>query len=177
MTWIRDGNGTRWVDPVPRKRRKPARALRFANLQEGDVLLHRTKWHTEVHEPPILADMKLANDNRRTETKTAVGFALCVYRWFDPVEGYNDPTAGQMVGVRGISYRGAEAGVRRHTLRGLASQGYHPVDAATSDAVLRWMADCDTLAARHTSGEVTLEEARAAFKPWRILMRELGITE
>jgi hypothetical protein len=36
MTRITDSSGTRWVRPEKRKRRKPARALRFANIKEGD---------------------------------------------------------------------------------------------------------------------------------------------
>lgn len=51
MTWITDGLGTRWVEPVPHKRRKAGRALRFENLKAGDVLIHRLKQRREVEEP------------------------------------------------------------------------------------------------------------------------------
>lgn len=40
VTWIVDQNGRRWVPQQVRKRRKPARALRFADLKVGDVKHH-----------------------------------------------------------------------------------------------------------------------------------------
>jgi hypothetical protein len=177
VTWITDGPGTRWVPHEPRKRRKPGRALRFADLKPGDVLIHRAKWKHEVHVPPTLETHTLANDNRRVETGVAVGFALCEARWFDPVAGESDPIAGEMVAVRALTDRGAAPSLWRHTLRGLASNGYHPTTPEQGEAVRRWMADRDRLMARVNAAEITVEEARAAYRPYRMLLRDVGLDD
>src|SRR3546814_6466257 len=39
MTWITDGNGTRWVDMPKPKRRAAPRAIRFAGLTLGDQVM------------------------------------------------------------------------------------------------------------------------------------------
>lgn len=172
MTWITDGSGTRWVPVPPRKRRRSPRALRFANLREGEVLIHRHKWRVERHDP---ARLMLANDNSRTETGTSISFAIAERLWFDPVAGEDDPVAGQMVGVRALTSHGPARSMRSHTLRGLASNGYHPATPEQSAEVLRWMADRDRLLERFDAGEITAVEARAAHRPWRVLLRDIGL--
>lgn len=106
MTIIRDGNGTRWVEIPERKRRKPARALRFAELKVGDQL--RRDWDNVL------------------VTGRARWYYLVTDLWFDPVAGQDDEVAGQMVGIAHIDPRTGEACRKQsHTLRGLASQGFH----------------------------------------------------
>lgn len=108
MTWITDSGGTRWVEPVPRKRRKPGRALRFANLEVGQQLMRRPKanWYRKIPQYYLVTD-----------------------RWFDPVAGQTDPVAGQMVALCDIKSNG-ELSKRKSgtTLRGLASQQYEYAD-------------------------------------------------
>jgi hypothetical protein len=106
MTLITDGNGTRWVETPVRKRRKPARALRFAELKVGDQLCR--DWNN------VLVAGK------------ARWFYLVTDLWFDPVAGQDDETAGRMVAIAHINPRNGETRRKEsHTLRGLASQGFH----------------------------------------------------
>jgi hypothetical protein len=104
MTWIVDGNGTRWVEVPQRKRRKSPRALRFANIKVGDQLMLKPKpnWHRGIPHYIIVTDL-----------------------WFDPVAGQEDPVAGQMVGYSQITMSG-DVRPRKSstTIRGLASQQY-----------------------------------------------------
>lgn len=111
MTIIRDGEGTRWIEIPPRKRRKPARALRFAEIKVGDQLM-RT-WENMLHGSAILVWYYRVSD-----------------LWFDPVAGQYDDTAGRMVAIQLISPRTGEANGRKepHTVRGLASQGFRYAD-------------------------------------------------
>jgi hypothetical protein len=105
MTWITDNTGTRWVEPVPHKRRKSPRAIRFAELKVGDQI--KRIWRT--------------NGFREHESHYVV-----TDRWFDPVSGQRDAVGGEMVAVRRINERGDVVGRKmRHTLRGLASQGFN----------------------------------------------------
>lgn len=108
MTWITDNSGTRWVEPIPRKRRKPARALRFADLEVGQQLMRRPKadWYRKIPQYYLVTD-----------------------RWFDPVAGQTDPVAGQMVALCIIKSDGETSGRKSGTtLRGLASQQYEYAD-------------------------------------------------
>jgi hypothetical protein len=106
MTWITDGTGTRWVDPLPRKRRVPGRALRFAGVKAGDQLARR--WPISMN------------------ARVAVWHYLVTDLWFDPVAGQRDETAGRMVAIQRIDWRTGEPVDRKeaHTLRGLAMQGF-----------------------------------------------------
>ena len=106
MTWITDNTGRRWVDVPERKRRKPGRALRFADLKVGDQL-RRDYAH-------ILAS-----------GRTVRWYYLVTDLWFDPVAGQDDEVAGRMVGIAHIDGRGDTNRKETHTLRGLASQGFH----------------------------------------------------
>lgn len=104
-SWVTDDSGTRWVEYAERKRRKPARALRFAGLIIGDQLMEKAR----------------GDWGRKFPT-----FWLVTDLWFDPVAGQRDGTAGRMVAVIRIDQHGELVGEKyRHTLRGLASQGFH----------------------------------------------------
>lgn len=174
MTWVTDDRGTRWVEPVPRKRRKPARALRFAQLQAGDVLIHRAKWKRTVHAHDAQS-LATANDNGRDEVGVATGLAICTDRWFDPVAGQDDPVAGEMAAVRAITNRGVAPRKWPHTLRGLAMQGYSPTTPAQAAHVNAFLREREQLIAAFDTGTMTQDEVRAAATPWRTLMRELEI--
>lgn len=103
MTWITDNTGTRWAEPVERKRRKTPRALRFADVKVGDQLM-RKGYHG--------------------------GMIYCVVTdlWFDPVQGESDPLKGSMVGYAQIDQRGELRRKSSTTIRGLASQQFTPSD-------------------------------------------------
>lgn len=110
MTLIHDGNGTRWVEIPPRKRRKSPRALRFAEIAVGDQLM-RT-W-------PGFLDQGIS-----------VWYYVVTDLWFDPVAGQSDETAGRMVAIQRLDPRTGEPNYRKepHTIRGLASQGFRYAD-------------------------------------------------
>lgn len=129
MTWITDGNGRRWVETPPRKRRKPARAIRFAAIKPGDQLvLNRPSAALDRRSYPI--------------------HYLVTDTWFDPVAGQDDETAGRMVAIQRIGNDGEIAGRKfAHTVRGLASQQYRYAD-------LDYIAMCKARLAAHTEGKV-----------------------
>lgn len=172
-----NGGHPYFVQCNPRKRRKPGRALRFAEARVGDVVLKRFQWRQEVHVPPAVPDCSIANDNRKTEVLAGFGLAIIEHRWFDPVAGEKDPTAGEMVAVRALLSNGPAASLTRHTLRGLASNGYLPLTEDQSHAALEWVAQRDGIMQRVDAGALTVEEARAIYRPWRMLLRDLGIEE
>lgn len=172
MTLITDGNGTRWVNVPPRKRRKPARALRFAKIAVGDVLLHRARYRsTRYPSGPV----PTANDNPLETVHETHGFAIVEHLWTDPVRGEKDPVAGQMVGLRPLTQHGRAGSLTGMPIRGLASQGYHPLSAAHSALVLAFVLDREELVRRFTEGSITAAEARAQAQPWRALLRDLGL--
>lgn len=182
-TLIYPANGGRpyFVKVMPRKQRASPRALRFANLRVGDMLLRKVKW-TEIHgfkpEPKAaLLHQSTANDNRIEEIREATGFAICEHRWFDPVKGEVDPVAGQLVAVRWITNHGLSRSLVPHTIRGLASQGYHQLADDQARLVLEWLAQRDDLVRRHDAGELTQAEVRAAYRGWPMLLRDLGLEE
>lgn len=107
ITW--DESGGRWTEVPPRKRRKPSRAVRFADIKVGDQLKR-----------PEAAYL-IAGD------RTLVRYYVVTDLWFDPVAGQDDPIAGQMVAIRRIDPRTGEPIQRKqpHTRRGLAMQGFH----------------------------------------------------
>lgn len=174
MTWVTDHTGTRWVEPVPRKRRKASRAVRFADLAPGDVLIHRSKWKHEIYDRTT-RDLSIANDNARTEQGQVIGFAFCEHRWFDPVRGERDDTAGQMAAVRAITGSGRGPSLYPHTLRGLAQNGYWPATSDQSATIRTWLAQREAIIARYDAGELSVEEARAGYKPWVMMLRECGL--
>jgi hypothetical protein len=109
MTRVTDRHGTRWVKYAKRKRRKPGRAVRFANIKVGDLLALR-KSDGDYYNNVIVTDL-----------------------WFDPVAGERDETAGMMVAIRWLR-DGKEFGAKRqHTRRGLAMQGYDYADKVRAD--------------------------------------------
>jgi hypothetical protein len=129
MTWITGNTGTCWVEPEPRKRRPPGRAVRFAAVKVGDQLARTwphylnagvTVWHY------IVTDL-----------------------WFDPVAGQKDETAGRLVAIQRIDWRTGDPVDRKegHSLRGLASQGFRY-------AVLDYMAQVKATIAAKAAGEV-----------------------
>lgn len=116
MVWITDHNGRRWHPDNPRKKRKPARALRFAEIKVGDQLMK--EWRT-----------LRAIGGEIVPGAQAREYCIVTDLWFDPVAGQSDEVAGQMVAIRRISDRGEIDGRKEpHTKRGLASQGFHYAD-------------------------------------------------
>lgn len=108
MTWITDSNGTRWVEPVKRKERKPPRALRFADVKVGDQIMHAVESKRIVNgvEVPYMR---------------GVHYYVVTDLWDDPVEGQSDPLKGKMVGYAQIDDRGEVSNRKsKTTIRGLA---------------------------------------------------------
>lgn len=171
-----NGGTPYFVKQGPRKQRASPRALRFANLRVGDVLMRKVHW-TETRAAPGQTIMPVANSNHIEEIKTAQGFAICEHRWTDPVRGEHDPVAGQLVAVRWITARGLAPSLTPHTIRGLASQGYHPMTDDQARHVLDWLAQRDAINARHEAGEITVAEARMIYRPWAMLLRDVGLEE
>lgn len=171
MTWITDGSGTRWVPQQTRKRRAPSVPKRFANLKAGDILIHRTKVRSTFH--PRLGAIVAANEEE--EITTHSGFALCLYRWRDPVAGHRDHWAGEMAGVVSLGSHGWLDSPWAHTLRGLASQGYHMATPEQAEVVLNFATQRAWLVAEHKAGRITGVEAQARVISFRDLYRDTGI--
>lgn len=120
---ITDNTGTRWVDTPPRKRRKPARALRFGEIKVGDQLMrvYTTKgWRggkDDMNGPAI----ELSKDT---------WYYIVTDLWFDPVAGQRDPEAGNMVGIQHLDRVTAKPIGRKEarSRRGLASNGFTYAD-------------------------------------------------
>jgi hypothetical protein len=125
MTIIVTDSGTRWVEIPPRKRRKPGRALRFAEIKVSDQLMLRHATY---------------------QGRQGTWYYVVCDVWFDPVAGQKDEIAGQMVALQRISPRTGDIEPHKygHTKRGLASQGYHYADMDYQEhikASLRGVAD------------------------------------
>jgi hypothetical protein len=120
-TKIIDGSGVRYVEIPQSKRRKPARALRFAGLKVGEQLVQRTEISQTVR------DVGADNDSyKQVPWRAGDAFFLVTDLWFDPVAGQTDPVKGQMVGLVQIKAGGDLWSHKSSTtLRGLASQRYH----------------------------------------------------
>lgn len=108
MTWFTHGNETTWIEPRPKRRRPTPRALRFGAIKVGDQLMK-------------------AWDGMYEGGQKVVWYYLVSDLWFDPVAGQHVPLAGSMVAIQSIDYRTGEPRDRKeaHTIRGLASQGFH----------------------------------------------------
>lgn len=106
-TLIIDDSGSRWVQSPIKKRRKPARALKFGGVRVGDQLMRKPRgdWLRPFVEYFVVTD-----------------------RWFDPVKGQEDPIKGEMVGLARISASGALSAKEATTVRGLASQQFDYAD-------------------------------------------------
>lgn len=122
ITRITDGSGTRWVEIPPRKRRASPRALRFAGLQVGDQLM-------QTHTLRAWRGGKDDFSKPAPELSQTKWYYLVTDLWIDPVSGQDDPVAGQMAAIVRIDEDGYPHGRKwPHTLRGLASQGFHYAD-------------------------------------------------
>lgn len=100
-----------WEDVTRvRKKRKPVRAVRFADVKVGDQLVVRFNNYDDT-----VRDW----------------FYQVTHIWFDPVAGFRaegepDQEAGIMVAIQRINSMGIPYGrPDKHTRRGLASQKYH----------------------------------------------------
>ena len=108
MTWITDSSGTKWGEPIRRKRRKSPRALRFKALAVGDQSMLKPRQHS-IWGQTI--------------------YYLVTDLWFDPVRGYDDAVKGLMVGFQQIGLDGIPWNSKSSTpIRGLASQQYAYAD-------------------------------------------------
>lgn len=108
MTWITNESGTRWVDVPQRKRRKPPRNLRFADIAVGRQLVQRPSKNLYRGFPLyyVVTDI-----------------------WFDPVAGQTDPVKGEMIGLAQVKEDGSISGRKiGYPVRGLAPQGFHYAD-------------------------------------------------
>ena len=171
MTWITDGSGTRWVPQQTRKRRKPGVPKRFAELKAGDILIHRAKVRSTFR--PRLGGLVAANEEEEITTHT--GFALCLYRWRDPVAGHRDHWAGEMAGVVSLGSHGWLDSPWAHTLRGLASQGYDNATPEQAKVVRRFADQRAWLVSEFEAGNITRAEAQARAISYRDLYRDTGI--
>ena len=140
MTWIIDGNGTRWVEETVRKRRKSPRAVRFADIKVGDQVMKtytNKGWRRgdNPQEPP-------------TAISQATWYYVVTDLWFDPVAGQDNHVAGEMVGIARISSDGnINPRKEPHSKRGLASQGFRYADRD-------YIAECRAIGAAIEDGKV-----------------------
>ena len=169
-TLIHDADGSRFVPWTERKRRRPARALRFGDLQAGAILIHRGK---VVSERRVQHPAHVANEDWRTEVHHYAGFHLVLFRWFDPVAGQGDPVSGEMVGVVPITTMGQQPRATGHTLRGLAQQGFHYASDEQAERARAFIEHRRQLIADFEAGRITQEEARLQARPYRELVRDL----
>jgi hypothetical protein len=161
-----DGGRPYFVQARPRKRRASPRALRFADVQAGAVLIGKVGWHEQVKHP-----LPVANDDlRRVEHEF---FAVVTDRWFDPCAGEDDRLKGEMVAVKQVNAQGLPGGKRPHTLRGLASQGYRYATPDQARAVHEFVAERAELMEAWKAGRLTEQEVRLRARPYRELMRLL----
>lgn len=123
MTWFHDGNEPpRWIEIPVQKPRKSPRALRFANLGIGDQLM---KAWTSKGWRGGMDDFK----QPAIELSKNVWYYLVTDLWFDPVAGQDVEVAGRMVAIVRIDDDGHPHNRKeQHTLRGLASEGFHYAD-------------------------------------------------
>jgi hypothetical protein len=137
MTWIIDGNGRRWVEPEPKKKRKSPRALRFAEIKVGDQLMQTSS-----------VDVWKADGEKMPYSRSTRWFIVTDI-WFDPVRGQNDSVAGQMVGIAQINGKGdVHPHKSAYPVRGLASNCFHYADRD-------YIAWCKERLSAHEAGKVT----------------------
>lgn len=173
---VHTATGSFWVKNKRRKRRASPKAIRFADLKSGDVLIHRAKWKYEKG-TPAPEGVKLANDNRETVEGVAIGFAICEDRWFDPVAGQDNRWAGEMASVRRIDNNGRGRSKDGHTLRGFAQQGYHMASPSQASHLLAFADERDELVRAWKAGEVAQAEARMMATPFAKLLRDIDLEE
>lgn len=159
-----------FVKVAPKKRRARPRALRFADLKAGDVLVHRQKAVTVKR--PREADLVAANEIE--EVNRFASFCIVEHRWFDPCAGHDDRWAGEMAGVCSINHNGKVPTPYPHTLRGLAMQGFHYATAEQAERVRAFIEERELLIAAFDTGLLTREEALLRSTPYRDLVRDLA---
>jgi hypothetical protein len=179
-TVIHDSEGTRFVRwEEPKKKRRPARALRFPDLKVGDGLIMRGKAHSVMYAEPLrLAGMPApANDDMReiVRSRRYVTLALCTDRWQDPVYGQLDPIAGDMVGLRWITNNGMTGSKLGYPIRALAKQGYWPATPEQTARIRAFVDERGMLIDEWTRGLVTPDEVKIRATPIGVLMRDLGL--
>lgn len=106
------------------KRRRAPRALRFAEVKVGDILIQRDKLRGYIERGEPTA-MPTANCNNRMEPMHATCWAIVTDLWLDPVLAERDETRGRMVGLRYFQNGQAVGSKWSTTLRGLASQQWN----------------------------------------------------
>lgn len=114
---------TRWNDETaPKRRRKSARALRFAEIKVGGQLM--VSYASEYQTSDGAGGYKTCKNPR------SVWYWVVTDLFFDPVAGEYDETAGRMVAIKRLCPHTGEPiqGKRSHSIRGLASNGYHYAD-------------------------------------------------
>lgn len=156
-TLITDETGTRFVERPQRRRRRKPRALRFAGVKVGDILIQHRK---SVSLRYIKAAPGTANDpGEEIRTSIHTSLAIVTDLWFDPVLGQEDPITGQMVGLR--FWLGEPRGSKfSHHLRGLATQKWN---YATAEEIEAARAEAERVRRLHDavrSGEVAVLRRR-----------------
>lgn len=119
------------------RRRKPPRAVRFADIKIGDQLVKRSvhKWTT------LLPGAANWSERSREEVEHHIVTDL----WFDPVAGQKNPCAGEMVGIAMIRQDGSIWGRKyAHSKLGLASQGFK-YDKTDYIALCRARMECENV--------------------------------
>jgi hypothetical protein len=111
-----DDDGRMWTEIPRRKRRKSPRAVRFAEIKVGDQLMREYR-----------LDGFCSIDRK---DRVQIWYYVVTDLWFDPCAGQHDETAGRMVAIQSICPRTGDPRPHKepHTLRGLASQGFHFAD-------------------------------------------------
>lgn len=99
---------------MTRPRRKPPRALKFAEVQVGDQVMQASS----LDWPGMPPEWQRKN----------VRYYLITDMWSDPVAGQYDPVKGQMIGLARIREDGSLEPKTSTTIRGLASQQYDYAD-------------------------------------------------
>lgn len=172
-TVVHDDQGSRFVRVPKRKRRKAPRALRFAEVKVGDVLIHRSKHKVSK---AIKRPVPVANDedDYRLEVSQHAAFWVVEHRWFDPCQGQHDRLKGEMVGVCPVNAMGKGPTAYPHTLRGLAMQGFDYATPEQAARVRAFMEERRKLIAAFEAGEASQDEVRMRSTPYRELVRGLA---
>ena len=177
LIYLADGGKPYFVKSNARKRCAPATNIRFADLAVGSILIHKSTSKGVRYEKPSPGPLTASNDDVREvlRVSTHYGFARCEHRWFDPVDGEHDRLAGEYAGIRRLTPNGPAPNLWKHSLRGLASNGYSYATEDQSATLLAAMDERAAIVAAFDAGLITRDEARLKVTPWAVLMRQLGL--
>jgi hypothetical protein len=160
-----------FVRQQQRKRRRAPRALRFAEIEVGAVLLQRTKSRFQIYDKPFVE--RIANDNAREGLEIRWQFAIVEDRWFDPCQGQVDRLKGEMASVRMVGPNGVWKTKLPHTLRGLASQGFDYATDVQAERIRAFVKEREEIVAEWEAKRITTAEARLRATSYTRMMEQL----